>query len=307
MLVGFAGSLGAAKTYASREHYEIDANRELLGLGAPISPPVSPVAWSSPGASRRRRSTPRRAPAPSSRTRGRAADDRHAPAPDRPVRVPARGHPGSHRDRRADRAHRRRRPVALYQVYSRGSAARTASPRGRTSSRPWRRCSACSCSTRCQACSSGSAVSLLLLLYRASRPRIAVLGRVPGSDGQFADIDRPPGERLRGRRHQGVPGGQSATLRQRGHGAGAGPRGGRARHPRDRARRRDLAIHRRDRGAHARGAARRPAPDGVRLLLRADVGQVRDVLRRTGADPGVTHVHPTVEEAVRAVAGDDGE
>ncbi len=33
MLVGFAEGLGAAKTYAAREHYEIDVNRELLGLG----------------------------------------------------------------------------------------------------------------------------------------------------------------------------------------------------------------------------------------------------------------------------------
>jgi SulP family sulfate permease len=33
MLVGFAEGLGAAKTYAAREHYEIDADRELLGLG----------------------------------------------------------------------------------------------------------------------------------------------------------------------------------------------------------------------------------------------------------------------------------
>jgi sulfate permease, SulP family len=33
MLVGFAEGLGAAKTYASRNHYEIDPNRELLGLG----------------------------------------------------------------------------------------------------------------------------------------------------------------------------------------------------------------------------------------------------------------------------------
>jgi high affinity sulfate transporter 1 len=33
-LVGFAEGLGAAKTYAAREHYEIDANRELIGLGA---------------------------------------------------------------------------------------------------------------------------------------------------------------------------------------------------------------------------------------------------------------------------------
>ncbi len=34
MLVGFVEGLGAAKTYAARDHYEIDANRELLGLGA---------------------------------------------------------------------------------------------------------------------------------------------------------------------------------------------------------------------------------------------------------------------------------
>ena len=34
MLVGFAEGLGAAKTYAAHAHYEIDPNRELLGLGA---------------------------------------------------------------------------------------------------------------------------------------------------------------------------------------------------------------------------------------------------------------------------------
>ena len=34
MLVGFAESLGAGKTYASKFHYDIDANRELIGLGA---------------------------------------------------------------------------------------------------------------------------------------------------------------------------------------------------------------------------------------------------------------------------------
>jgi anti-anti-sigma factor len=33
MLVGFAEGLGAAKTYAAREHQRIDANRELIGLG----------------------------------------------------------------------------------------------------------------------------------------------------------------------------------------------------------------------------------------------------------------------------------
>jgi sulfate permease, SulP family len=34
VLVGFAEGLGAAKTYAARDGYDIDANRELIGLGA---------------------------------------------------------------------------------------------------------------------------------------------------------------------------------------------------------------------------------------------------------------------------------
>lgn len=34
MLIGFAEGLGAAKTYAARNHYDVDANHELVGLGA---------------------------------------------------------------------------------------------------------------------------------------------------------------------------------------------------------------------------------------------------------------------------------
>lgn len=34
VLIAFAEGLGAAKTYASRDHYPIDVNRELVGLGA---------------------------------------------------------------------------------------------------------------------------------------------------------------------------------------------------------------------------------------------------------------------------------
>ena len=34
VIIGFAEGLGAAKTYAARHHYEVDANRELIGLGA---------------------------------------------------------------------------------------------------------------------------------------------------------------------------------------------------------------------------------------------------------------------------------
>ena len=34
MLIGFMEGLGASKTYAAKNHYEVDANRELFGLGA---------------------------------------------------------------------------------------------------------------------------------------------------------------------------------------------------------------------------------------------------------------------------------
>jgi hypothetical protein len=34
VLVGFAEGLGAAKSYAAKAGYEVDANRELIGLGA---------------------------------------------------------------------------------------------------------------------------------------------------------------------------------------------------------------------------------------------------------------------------------
>ena len=40
----------------------------------------------------------------------------------------------------------------------------------------------------------------------------------------------------------------------------------------------------------------------VRLLLARDVGQVRDVVRRAGGDPELTHVYPSVREAVEAAA-----
>ena len=38
----------------------------------------------------------------------------------------------------------------------------------------------------------GIVVSVLLLLYRSSRPNVAELGRVPGTAGQYADRGRHP-------------------------------------------------------------------------------------------------------------------
>ena len=43
----------------------------------------------------------------------------------------------------------------------------------------------------------GIAVSLVLLLYRASRPRIATLGEIPGSGGSYADVEGHPDYRPR--------------------------------------------------------------------------------------------------------------
>ena len=40
----------------------------------------------------------------------------------------------------------------------------------------------------------GVVLSLLLLLYRASRPHVAVLGRIPGRMGEFGDVARHPPE-----------------------------------------------------------------------------------------------------------------
>lgn len=39
----------------------------------------------------------------------------------------------------------------------------------------------------------GMAVPLLLFLYRASRPHVALLGRDPGADGRWSDLERLPG------------------------------------------------------------------------------------------------------------------
>jgi sulfate permease, SulP family len=55
MLVGFAEGLGAAKTYAAREHQQIDANRELSPSARPTSRRRSPPAWSSTAAFQRPR------------------------------------------------------------------------------------------------------------------------------------------------------------------------------------------------------------------------------------------------------------
>jgi sulfate permease, SulP family len=139
----------------------------------------------------------------------------------------------------------------------------------------------------------GIGVSLLLLLYRASRPNVAVLGRLP--EGHWVDLARGDAEAQPG----------VAVLRVE-----AGLFFANAEHVR-----RVVLEHARD-GVTAVVIDAETVPyidvtaaetlarlrddlsrDGVRLLVARDIGQVRDVLRRAGAEDEAA-VFPTVEEAV---------
>jgi sulfate permease, SulP family len=145
----------------------------------------------------------------------------------------------------------------------------------------------------------GIGVSLLLLLYRASRPRVAVLGRVPGTRGQFADVERHAENReLPGVRVLRVEGGLFFANEE--------------------AVRTAIRSHASDPEVHAivldaetmpfvdvsavrmlHEVARQLDADGVRLLLAGDIGQVRDVLRQAGGEEPL-EAHPSVREAVAA-------
>ncbi|MEU0580049.1 SulP family inorganic anion transporter [Streptomyces griseoincarnatus] len=145
----------------------------------------------------------------------------------------------------------------------------------------------------------GIGASLLLLLYRSSRPVVSELGQLPG-DGHFAALDRHRhGHRIPGVVVLRVEGGMyfanaeriRATVRQ--------------------------AADREGTTAVVIDAETVPFIDvsavrmldqlagelearGVRLLLARDVGQVRDVLRAADAGAELRHIHPTVREAVDA-------
>jgi MFS superfamily sulfate permease-like transporter len=146
----------------------------------------------------------------------------------------------------------------------------------------------------------GIAVSITLLLYRASRPNIAVLGKMPGSDGDYEDIRRNP-------HSQPVPGVAVLRVESGLFFANAD------------AIRNDVLAHAVD-GTKAVVLDAETVPfidvtaaqmlaavaedlerDGIQLLLARDVGQVRDVLRReeTGK-PAAIRAYPTVQAAITA-------
>ena len=147
----------------------------------------------------------------------------------------------------------------------------------------------------------GIGVSLTLLLFRASRPNVAVLGQVPGSTGDFADVRRNP-------HNEPVPG--IAVLRVESGLFFANAD----------AIRKEILAHA-VAGTKAIVLDGETVPfidvsaaqmletlaedlehDGIQLVLARDVGQVRDVLGREETGQAIEiHTYPTVEAAVTAL------
>jgi len=194
MLVVFAEGLGAAKTYATRNHYEIDPNRELIGLGAAnlaagfssgmvVNGSLSKTAVNG-GAGAKTQASGLIVAALSVLTllflTGLFEDLPEATlaavviaALVELVDIPA--------------------LVALYRTQTRGLGRVYA-----VAARPDFVASVAALLgvlifDTLPGLFIGISVSLLLLLYRASRPHVAVLGRVPGTADQFADVERNPG------------------------------------------------------------------------------------------------------------------
>ena len=150
----------------------------------------------------------------------------------------------------------------------------------------------------------GVLISLLLLLYRASRPPVAELGRVPGISGHFSDLDRhPDNRRVEGIRVLRIEGGLFF--------ANAGAIAAEIRS----AARRDQ-IHAIVIDAETMPfidvtaaqvldqVARELRANGVQMVIARDVGQVRDVFGAAPGDSILDYAYPTVDQAVtRLVAG----
>jgi len=302
-LVGFAEGLGAAKTYAARNHYEADANRELLGVGAAnlgaglsggmvVNGSLSKTAVSGGAGGRTQLSglvvaaltivtllflTGLFESLPEA-TLGAIV----IAALIELVDVPS--------------------LVGLYRVWTR----RLGSIYGPAARPDFIAAIAALFGVlifdTLPGLFIGIAVSILLLLYRASRPNVAVLGRVPGASRHWGDIARHP-------ENEQVP--RVVVLRVE-----SGLFFANADYVRE-----AIRGHADEGDVHAVVLDAQTVPfvdvtaaemltqlrdelasQGVTLLLARDVGQVRDVLRQsdTTDDAGSRRVFATVEEAVGA-------
>jgi sulfate permease, SulP family len=303
MLVGFAEGLGAAKTYAAREHHEIDANRELIGLGAAnlaaglssgmvVNGSLSKTAVNASAGARTQLSGLIVAALTIITLLALTGLFEDLPeatlsaiviaAVIELVDVPA--------------------LISLYRTYSRrlgrefGFVARPdfiaaiAALLGVT------------VFDTLPGLFIGITASLLLLIYRASRPYVATLGKTAGPEGHYRDIDRHPDAR---------PPDHIAVLRIESglYFANA-----------DNIRNLILkAASADDVKAVIIDAETMPFIDvtsarmladltdelhhrGIALLIARDIGQVRDVMRHVVEDTALSDVYPTVQAAIDAAS-----
>jgi sulfate permease, SulP family len=302
LLVGFAEGLGAAKTYAARHHYEVDANRELLGLGAAnlgaglssgmvVNGSLSKTAVNGSAGARSQVSglvvaalavltllflTGLFETLPEATLAAVVIA-----AVIELIDVPA--------------------LVALYRVATRqlrgiyGVAARPDFLAALAA------LAGVLVFDTLPGLFIGVAVSLLLLLYRASRPHVAVLGQVPGADGHYGDVRRHPENRpVPGivvlRLESGLFFANADAVRDvvRAHAAEPSVRA--------------VVLDAQTIPFVDVTAARMLAQLGgdleredVRLVLARDIGQVRDVLRRAEGERLPLSAYPTVREAIEAL------
>jgi high affinity sulfate transporter 1 len=300
MLVGFAESLGAAKTYAARNHYEIDVNRELIGLGAAnlgsglssgmvVNGSLSKTAVNASAGARSQLSG--LAVAALTVVTLLFLTGLFEDLPEATLAAVVIAALVELVDVRA--------LVALYRLHTKGL--------GRIygiAARPDFIAAIAAMLgvlvfDTLPGLFIGIAVSLLLLLYRASRPNVAILGRVPGVPGQYTDVARHP-------ENEPVPG--IVVLR---------PESGLFFANADAVRDHIRGAVTPDTTGIVLDAATMPyidvtaatmlgelasdlERDGIRFVLARDIGQVRDLIGRTGAG-GVLRAYPTVEEAVEAL------
>jgi MFS superfamily sulfate permease-like transporter len=299
MLVGFAEGLGAAKTYAAREHYEIDTNRELLGLGGAnlasglssgmvVNGSLSKTAVNG-GAGAHSQLSGLIVAALTIVTL-LILTGLFEQLPEATLAAVVIAAVIELVDVRA--------LVTLYRDTARGL--------NRVAARPDFIAAVAAMLgvlvfDTLPGLFIGISMSLLLLLYRASRPYVATLGRVPGSE-QYGDVLRHPENRP----PDGVPvlrveGGVYFANADaiRGHILRAASADGVRAVVLDAGTIPFVDVTAARMLGELAGDLRRR---GIQVLIVRDVGQVRDLLGREARDPALQHVYPSVQAAVDAAA-----
>ena len=149
----------------------------------------------------------------------------------------------------------------------------------------------------------GIGASLLLLVYRASRPYVAVLGHTPGPDGAYHDVERhedarsPDGVVIL-RVESGLYFANAENVRSRILEVGVAPRVRAVILDAETIPFVDVSAARMLVSAHAQLQTR-----GARLVVARAVGQVRDVIGCITDEDDLTTSFPTITAAVDAVGG----